>query len=92
MVQRAKNIVKDAANWDLTRSERQGLYKWVAHVLDQQGHFSSAFHVMFSGLKLYEASDDLSGTESDARRCVILAMKAVDVINFAELVELPAIK
>ena len=34
----------------------------------------------------------LSSTENDARRCVILAIKAVDVINFAELVNLPAIK
>lgn len=30
--------------------------------------------------------------EDDARRCVILAIKAVDVINFAELQDLQAIK
>jgi len=30
--------------------------------------------------------------ENDSRRCVILAIKAVDVINFAELLALPAIK
>ena len=76
----------------MTREERRELYRGVAIVLDQEGHSSQAFHVMHSCLKLYEAGDSLAGTESDARRCVILAMKAVDVINFAELVELPAIK
>jgi hypothetical protein len=30
--------------------------------------------------------------ENDSRRCVILAIKAVDVINFAELLALPAIQ
>ena len=46
-------------------------------------------------MKLFAESDGqavLSQTENDARRCVILAIKAVDIINFAELVNLPAIK
>ena len=34
----------------------------------------------------------IASTEDDARRCVILAIKAVDVINFAELEDSPAIK
>lgn len=89
---RAKTIVKDAAEWSLTVDERRQLYRCVATVLDQEGHYSSAFHVMYACLKLYEATDNLAGTENDARRCVMLAMKAVDVINFAELVLLPAIK
>lgn len=76
----------------MRREERRELYLRVAHVLDREGHSSSAFHVMFSCLKLYSDKDSLEGTEADARRCVILAMKAVDVINFAELVDSPAIK
>lgn len=91
-MQRAKSIVKDAENWSLTVEERRQLFRCVAIVLDQEGYSSSAFHVMFSCLKLYEATDSLAGTENDARRCVILAMKAVDVINFAELVTLPVVK
>ena len=48
---------------------------------------------MFAYLRLFEAEDAaLATTETDARRCVFLAIKAVDVINFAELVDLPAIK
>ena len=46
-------------------------------------------------MKMYDGSDGaavLAQTENDARRCVILAIKAVDIINFAELVNLPAIK
>ena len=48
---------------------------------------------MHAHLKLYDANDSaLSQTEDDARRCVILAIKAVDVINFAELEDLSAVK
>jgi len=49
--------------------------------------------VIYANLKLYEETDAaIDSTESDARRCVILAIKAVDVINFDELLDLPAIK
>lgn len=93
IAERAKSIVKDAASWNLSKEEKQDLFRQVGRVLDLQGLSSSAFHVMYSYLKLYEASDStLAATEDDARRCVILAIKAVDVINFAELVDLPAIK
>lgn len=46
---------------------------------------------MHAYLKLFNANEGAQ-IESDARRCVILAIKAVDVINFAELLELPAVK
>ena len=64
-------------------------------MLDQTGEYSHAFKVMHAYLKLYEQSEKaaiLAATENDARRCVILAIKAVDVINFAELINLSAIK
>jgi len=60
---RAKSIVKDSEEWSLTVEERRQLYRCVATVLDQEGHFSSAFHVMYSCLKLYQATDNLVGTE-----------------------------
>lgn len=91
IAERAKNIVKDASGWSLTREERRTLFRTVGIVLDAQGHSSTAFHVMYRYLRLYDAKESLAGTEDDARRCVILAIKAVDVINFAELVDLPAI-
>jgi len=92
IAQRAKTIVKDASAWNLTKEERRNLFRQVGLVLDSQGLSSTAFHVVYSYLKLYDAKDALASTEDDARRCVILAIKAVDVINFAELLDLPAIK
>lgn len=51
---------------------------------------------MHAYLRLYGtkqlSSKELGEIEADARRCVILAIKAVDVINFEELLDLPAIK
>ena len=49
---------------------------------------------MHAYIKLF-TEDDAQGIEAsqgEAKRCVILAIRAVDVINFAELVDLPAIK
>ena len=57
--------------------------------------FRYAFKVMHAYLKLFKkqlSAAELTLTERDARRCVILAIKAVDVINFEELVDLQAIK
>ena len=49
---------------------------------------------MHAYAKLFKDDDDgaIKESEAEARRCIILAIKAVDVINFAELVDLPAIK
>ena len=50
---------------------------------------------MHAYLKLFKkklSAAELTLTERDARRCVILAIKAVDVINFEELLDLQAIK
>ena len=61
-------------------------------MLDKLNESSHAFKVLHAYLKLVGEKEDLSKTEAKARRCVILAIKSVDVINFAELLELPAIK
>ena len=93
VVDRARKIVKDSASWNLSNAERRQLFKVVGRALDKLGESSHAYGVIYSYLKLYEDNDsELEGASEDARRCVILAIKAVDVINFAELVELPAIK
>ena len=49
---------------------------------------------MHAYIKLFKDEDKaaIASAQNEARRCVILAIKAVDVINFAELVDLPAIK
>ena len=93
VVERARKIVQESASWTLSNDERKSLYQTVGRALDKIGESGAAFKVFFSALKLYEESDaSIALIEEDARRCVILAIKAVDVINFAELLELPAIK
>ena len=95
IIDRARKVVQETANWNLTKDERRSLYQKVGRALDQLGESSYAFKVLFTYMKLFAESDGqavLSQTENDARRCVILAIKAVDIINFAELVNLPAIK
>ena len=70
-------------------------YDWdrydVAAICGQLG-FRSRRITDFVPLTYEQSDSEIASTEGDARRCVILAIKAVDVINFAELVELPAIK
>lgn len=93
VVDRARKIVQDSANWNLSTGERRQLYKIVGRALDSLGENGCAYAVISAYLRLYEADDsELASASDDARRCVIMAIKAVDVINFAELVELPAIK
>lgn len=92
MVERARAIVADSQAWTLTTEERKDLYVKTARALDSLEDSSHAFKVMHAYLKLFAADEDLAATEKDARRCVILAIKSVDVINFAELLELAAIK
>ena len=91
VVDQARNVVKTASTWTLTKEEQRTLFMKVARCLDNAGEFSSAFRLMHAYIRLIENSEDASA-EDDARRCVILAIKAVDIINFAELVELPAIQ
>jgi len=95
MVTKARSIVEDSKEWCLTADERRSLYVTVARSLDQYNDSSYAFKVMHAYLRLFKkklSADELKLTERDARRCVILAIKAVDVINFEELLDLQAIK
>lgn len=95
VIMKARTIVDDSQEWDLTLDERRSLYSTVAKSLDQQNDSSYAFKVMHAYLKLFKkqlSKEELTLTERDARRCVILAVKAVDVINFEELLDLQAIK
>ena len=93
IVQRAREIATESANWNLKVAERRSLYQTVGRALDQIGEASAAFKLIHAYLKLYKEGDaDLAQTEDDARRCVILAIKAVNVINFAELEDLASVK
>lgn len=95
MIGKAHDIVNESKEWNLTIDERRDLYMTVANSLDQQNDSTHAFKVMHAYLKLYKkklTAEEVALTERDARKCVILAIKAVDVINFEELLDLQAIK
>jgi len=94
MIKRIREIEADSKNWNLKIDERRSLYRVCARALDHYQDSSNAFKLMHAHLKLFSESDakDIAAAEDDARRSVILAIKAIDVINFAELLELPVIK
>lgn len=57
VVERARKIVEESANWNLTKVERRSLYMKIARALDQLGESTYAFKVMHAHLKLYEAAE-----------------------------------
>lgn len=94
IIERARQILDISKDWTLTDAERKSLYKSIATTLDSLDDSTNAFKIMHAYIKLF-TEDDAQGIEAsqaEAKRCVILAIRAVDVINFAELVDLPAIK
>ena len=57
VIERAKSIVKDSADWKLTVEEKRDLFCRIAKSLDRQGVSGGAFEVMHSYLKLFKAGD-----------------------------------
>ena len=94
VIERARQVVQTSKDWKLSDEERKSLYKTIGGILDQLGDSTYAFKVMHAYLRLFKASDakGMEEAQTEARRCVILAIKALDVINFAELLDLPVIK
>ena len=52
IVERARNIEKESAKWNLSQDERRTLYKKVAHALDRQSDIGT-FKVLHAYLKTY---------------------------------------
>lgn len=93
--QRAHHAEQEAKQWgEMSMAERQMFYSRVATVLDKEGDETGAFNLMHAFLRLFEKSseDECKKQETAVRRCVILAIKANNVINFEELQDLTAIK
>jgi len=90
---RARDVVRESAKWELSDYERKELYQKVARSLDQQKDIG-AFKVLHSFLYLHESASEseIANVEVEARRCVILAIKTSNVINFEELLDLKTIK
>lgn len=94
MAQRARNIEQEQQSWNLSYDEKKELYLSVAQSLDSAGD-EGAFQVMHAYLRQFEFDKNTSNMaqiEPHARRCVILAIKTPNVINFEELLDLKAIK
>jgi len=87
------------AGWTLTCPEKRQLLKEVYISLDRIND-PKAFKVSHAYLKQFQNEskyaqikpEELESLDVDARRCIILAIKARDVINFEELIELNAVK
>jgi len=93
--QRAHETEQESKQWgEMSVTERQMLYQRIAVVLDKEGDESGAFSLMHAHLRLFEkaGNSDLSDQSAAVRRCVILAVKANNIINFEELQDLKAVK
>jgi hypothetical protein len=91
IVQKARSVEKDSADWNLSLDEKKDLLLSIAKSLDAEED-DGAFSVLHAYLRQFENKDNLTPSESEARRCVILAIKSRSVINFEELLDLKAIK
>ena len=92
--QRAHNVDVDSKAWKISNEERRGLYKTVAHALDKIDDTPGAFKILSCLMKEMESATeaDIAAAQSEAHRCVILAIKSKNAINFEELLALKAIK
>lgn len=91
MITKCRSIENDSANWNLTVDQRRALYCAVAKCLDSNND-SAAFKVTQAYIKLFSKGQMDKDVEACAHRCVILALKASDIINFEELLEMESIK
>ena len=97
IVERARNVEQEAQEWNLTLEEKQQLFLSIAQVLDKDQD-PEAYKVMHAYLRTFERTKNedelkkLKDLQVNARRCIILAIKACQVINFEEILDLKAIK
>lgn len=91
--QRARAVVQDSADWNISTEERRELYHTVAQVLISQNDHG-AFHIMYAYCSLFEKAtkEELAAIEKDVHSCVVLAVKAPSVVNFEELQDMKALK
>lgn len=90
-MQRARNVENEQLQWELTADERKDLFLNVAKSLED-AQDEGAFQVLHAYLRQFENDKAVVDVEAEARRCVILAIKASSVINFEELLDLKSIK
>lgn len=89
MIEKLRSIHSDSATWKMTAEEKRHLLKEVANTLDRSND-PKAFNVSKHYLKEFTEQQSKE-MEKEAYRCVILAIKARDMITFEELREIPAI-
>lgn len=89
MIEKMRLIHRDSAGWKMTTEEKRHLLKEVSHALDRVND-PQAFNVTKHFLSDFTAQQSAE-LEKEAHRCVILAVKARDMITFEELRDIPAI-
>eukprot|EP00347_Sterkiella_histriomuscorum_P023152 403335751 len=96
IVDNLKNIESISKEWKLSLEQRRQLLRSCAHALDKNEESDGAFNVLQAYLKTFEGVKDAdlanSQIEQEAKRCVILAIKVPNVLDFADILQLNAVK
>lgn len=89
MIEKMRSIHVDSSSWKMNADEKRNLLKTVAETLDKAND-PQAFKVIKAYLNDFSAAQSKE-LEKEAHRCVILAIKARDMITFEELQNIPAV-
>ncbi len=96
IVENVKNIEEISKDWELSLEERRQLYRACAQTLDKNNESVAAFKVSVAYLKLFNKCNDQElasiKIENEAQRCVLLGVKVPTVIDFADILQLNAVK
>lgn len=80
----------------MSLDERRQLYRACAQTLDRNNESVAAFKVSVAYLKLFNKCNDQElatfKIENEAQRCVLLGVKVPTVIDFADILQLNAVK
>lgn len=96
IVENVKKIEEISAEWALSVEERRELYRSSSLILDKNNESVAAFKVTMAYLKLFQKSSEQElvahKIEHEAQRCVLLGVKVPTVIDFADILQLTAVK
>jgi len=96
IVENLKKVEEISREWAMSLDERRELYRSCAVTLDRNNEPVAAFKVMMAYLKLFQKSGEAElaehRTEQEAKRCVMLGVRVPTVIDFADVLQLAAVK
>lgn len=96
IVENLKKIEELSKDWKLSLEERRDLLKSCAAALDRNNETHSAFKLLKSFLRLFQDSKEAElaqhNIEVQAKRCVLLAIREPTALDFADILQLNAVK